>query len=83
MQILFQFAIFDYNSSIGNEEKELASFSPSQPREKWQRKTTFIKIKVILSFWLYLYNLYVKYYIIRVLIFIIYRILLQAIGLMM
>ncbi|KAF0748361.1 protein retinal degeneration B isoform X2 [Aphis craccivora] len=44
--ILRQFAIFDYNSSsIGNEEKELATFSPSQPREKWQRKTTFIKIK--------------------------------------
>lgn len=45
--ILFQFAIFDYSSPIGNDEKELASFSPSQPREKWQRKTTFIKIKVI------------------------------------
>lgn len=50
MLILFQFAIFDYNNSVGNEEKELASFSPSQPREKWQRKTTFIKIKVNINF---------------------------------
>ncbi|XP_050533208.1 protein retinal degeneration B isoform X2 [Daktulosphaira vitifoliae] len=43
--ILRQFVTFDYHSSARIEEKELASFSPSQPREKWQRKTTFIKIK--------------------------------------
>jgi hypothetical protein len=31
---------------IGNEEKDLASFSPSQPREKWIKKRTSVKLKV-------------------------------------
>lgn len=72
MENVFQFAIFDYNSSVGNEEKEMASFSPSQPREKWQRKTTFIKIKVINT-------TVTNSLIIILIILILYRILLRVI----
>lgn len=55
-KIVLQFAVFDYNSTVGTEEKdEIANFSPSQPREKWQRKTTFIKIKVNNSNLIYYY----------------------------
>lgn len=34
---------------VGNEEKELISFSPSQPREKWMKKRTSVKLKVQLN----------------------------------
>jgi hypothetical protein len=30
----------------GNEEKDFTSFSPSQPREKWIKKRTSVKLKV-------------------------------------
>lgn len=36
----------DLVPAIGNEEKDLASFSPSQPREKWIKKRTSVKLKV-------------------------------------
>jgi hypothetical protein len=36
--------------TIGNEEKELVSFSPSQPREKWIKKRTSVKLKVLLKY---------------------------------
>jgi len=32
--------------ALGNEEKDLASFCPSQPREKWIKKRTSVKLKV-------------------------------------
>jgi hypothetical protein len=35
--------------AAGNEEKELVSFSPGQPREKWIRKRTSVKLKVQLK----------------------------------
>jgi hypothetical protein len=36
----------DFVPAVGNEEKELVSFSPSQPREKWMKKRTSVKLKV-------------------------------------
>jgi hypothetical protein len=36
----------DILPAVGNEEKDLASFSPSQPREKWIKKRTSVKLKV-------------------------------------
>lgn len=31
---------------LGGEEKELACFRPGQPREKWNKKRTSVKLKV-------------------------------------
>lgn len=31
---------------LGNEEKELTDFRPGQPREKWNKKRTSVKLKV-------------------------------------
>lgn len=33
--------------STGYEEKDMPEFSPSQPREKWIKKRTSVKLKVI------------------------------------
>jgi hypothetical protein len=35
--------------AVGNDEKGLASFNPSQPREKWIKKRTSVKLKVHLT----------------------------------
>jgi hypothetical protein len=43
---LLQLGRVDLVPAIGNEEKDLASFSPSQPREKWIKKRTSVKLKV-------------------------------------
>lgn len=32
---------------LSNEEKELTCFRPGQPREKWNKKRTSVKLKVI------------------------------------
>ncbi|XP_026829067.1 protein retinal degeneration B isoform X4 [Ooceraea biroi] len=43
--ILRQLGRFDL-PLLGNEEKDLACFRPGQPREKWNKKRTSVKIKV-------------------------------------
>jgi len=43
---MFQLGRVDIMPALGNEEKDLASFSPSQPREKWIKKRTSVKLKV-------------------------------------
>ncbi|XP_021934128.1 protein retinal degeneration B isoform X3 [Zootermopsis nevadensis] len=43
--ILRQLGRIDLVPPVGNEEKELISFSPSQPREKWMKKRTSVKLK--------------------------------------
>lgn len=43
---MLQLGRVDIMPAIGNEEKDLASFSPSQPREKWIKKRTSVKLKV-------------------------------------
>ncbi|XP_029679221.1 protein retinal degeneration B isoform X2 [Formica exsecta] len=42
--ILRQLGRFDL-SLLGNEEKDLTSFRPGQPREKWNKKRTSVKLK--------------------------------------
>lgn len=56
--ILRQLGRFDLQL-LGNDEKDLACFRPGQPREKWNKKRTSVKLKVyividlslILRFW--------------------------------
>lgn len=43
--ILRQLGRFDL-SLLGNEEKDLTNFRPGQPREKWNKKRTSVKLKV-------------------------------------
>jgi len=43
---MLQLGRVDIIPAFGNEEKDLASFSPSQPREKWIKKRTSVKLKV-------------------------------------
>ncbi|XP_075220766.1 retinal degeneration B [Lycorma delicatula] len=43
--ILRQLGRFDYIPSMSNEEKDLSGFNPGQPREKWIRKRTSVKLK--------------------------------------
>jgi len=43
---MLQLGRVDIMPLAGNEEKDLASFSPSQPREKWIKKRTSVKLKV-------------------------------------
>ena len=43
---MLQLGRVDIMPAVGNEEKDLASFSPSQPREKWIKKRTSVKLKV-------------------------------------
>jgi len=43
---MLQLGRVDIVPAVGNEEKDLASFSPSQPREKWIKKRTSVKLKV-------------------------------------
>jgi hypothetical protein len=43
---LLQLGRVELVPAIGSEEKDLASFSPSQPREKWIKKRTSVKLKV-------------------------------------
>lgn len=43
--ILRQLGRFDANILIGNDSKEVSSFRPGQPREKWMRKRTSVKLK--------------------------------------
>lgn len=44
--ILRQLGRFDL-SLLTNEEKELSCFRPGQPREKWNKKRTSVKLKVM------------------------------------
>nr|CAD7413369.1 unnamed protein product [Timema poppensis] len=43
--ILRQLGRFEISPNSGREEKDMASFSPSQPREKWIKKRTSVKLK--------------------------------------
>lgn len=43
---ILQLGRVDILPTVGNEEKDLTSFSPSQPREKWIKKRTSVKLKV-------------------------------------
>jgi hypothetical protein len=43
---MLQLGRVDIMPAVGNEEKDLTSFSPSQPREKWIKKRTSVKLKV-------------------------------------
>jgi hypothetical protein len=43
---MLQLGRVDVLPAVGSEEKDLASFSPSQPREKWIKKRTSVKLKV-------------------------------------
>lgn len=43
--ILRQIGRFDL-PMLGGEEKDLACFRPGQPREKWNKKRTSVKLKV-------------------------------------
>lgn len=43
---MLQLGRVDIMPALGNEEKDLASFCPSQPREKWIKKRTSVKLKV-------------------------------------
>nr|CAD7262731.1 unnamed protein product [Timema shepardi] len=43
--ILRQLGRFELSPNSGREEKDMASFSPSQPREKWIKKRTSVKLK--------------------------------------
>lgn len=43
---VLQLGRVDIMPAVGNEERDLASFSPSQPREKWIKKRTSVKLKV-------------------------------------
>lgn len=47
--ILRQLGRFDLPLST-NEDKECTSFRPGQPREKWNKKRTSVKLKVRISF---------------------------------
>lgn len=47
--ILRQLGRFDL-PMLGNEEKELSCFRPGQPREKWIKKRTSVKLKVPIIF---------------------------------
>lgn len=46
IDFMLQLGRVDILPAVGNEEKDLASFSPSQPREKWIKKRTSVKLKV-------------------------------------
>lgn len=43
--ILRQIGRFDLNPTAGTDEKDMEGFNPGQPREKWIRKRTSVKIK--------------------------------------
>uniref|UniRef100_A0A8D8SCH5 Protein retinal degeneration B n=1 Tax=Cacopsylla melanoneura TaxID=428564 RepID=A0A8D8SCH5_9HEMI len=43
--ILRQIGRFDMAPSTGTDEKDMEGFNPGQPREKWMRKRTSVKIK--------------------------------------
>ncbi|KAG5683657.1 hypothetical protein PVAND_012925 [Polypedilum vanderplanki] len=43
--ILRQIGRFDMNALAGDEIKECSSFRPGQPREKWNKKRTSVKLK--------------------------------------
>ena len=46
VDFMLQLGRVDIMPAVGSEEKDLASFSPSQPREKWIKKRTSVKLKV-------------------------------------
>jgi hypothetical protein len=41
-----QLGRLDPSAALGRDDKEMASFNPGQPREKWLRKRTSVKLKV-------------------------------------
>ena len=43
--ILRQIGRFDMSTLAGNDDKEVSSFRPGQPREKWNKKRTSVKLK--------------------------------------
>lgn len=43
--ILRQLGRFDASTLIGHDEKDISAFRPSQPREKWIKKRTSVKLK--------------------------------------
>lgn len=47
--ILRQVGRFEFGGPIGAEEKDISGFHPSQPREKWIRKRTSVKLKNVTS----------------------------------
>ncbi|XP_073982579.1 retinal degeneration B isoform X1 [Rhodnius prolixus] len=47
--ILRQIGRFEFDQTTGTEEKDIAGFHPSQPREKWLRKRTSVKLKNVTS----------------------------------
>lgn len=53
--ILRQLGTFDL-PLLSNEEKELTSFRPGQPREKWNKKRTSVKLKVTTTYILFLFS---------------------------
>ncbi|XP_055586782.1 protein retinal degeneration B isoform X1 [Uranotaenia lowii] len=43
--ILRQIGRFDNLTLVGSDDKEISSFRPAQPREKWNKKRTSVKLK--------------------------------------
>ncbi|XP_058821213.1 protein retinal degeneration B isoform X1 [Topomyia yanbarensis] len=43
--ILRQIGRFDNLTLVGSEDKDMSSFRPAQPREKWNKKRTSVKLK--------------------------------------
>lgn len=43
--ILRQLGRFDTSMLIGHDDKDISAFRPSQPREKWIKKRTSVKLK--------------------------------------
>lgn len=43
--VLRQLGRFDTSMLIGHDEKDISAFRPSQPREKWIKKRTSVKLK--------------------------------------
>lgn len=41
-----QLGRLDPSAALGRDDKDAASFNPGQPREKWLRKRTSVKLKV-------------------------------------
>lgn len=44
---LWQLGRFELLQALGHDDKDLVAFSPNQPREKWIRKRTSVKLKVV------------------------------------
>lgn len=43
--VLRQLGRFDTSMLIGHDDKDISAFRPSQPREKWIKKRTSVKLK--------------------------------------